>query len=176
MRKIVTISVHLAVFKSRRKVRVRIKSRHRTPAKFALVLSGIHKVVDVQGVVVSVCKIGTSSVYLVDLDRLTNFMLYSSLRMPKQVQESSEKSASNYANSSEKFQEDEDNLAPTCPSQEMIMCTRSGPLVQLTRHSDFDYYFTLCKVCSNSFQVPLSLYLIDSDAVSFNSSFCTTDI
>lgn len=60
-----------------------------------------------------------------------------------------------------------------------IVCTRSGRVFQSTRHSYFDYDFTLCEIPCNtfkvpfrSFQLPLSFFIFDSGDVSFNYSFC----
>lgn len=58
------------VFKEGDKVRVRIKSRQRTPEKFASMWCLIHKVVYVKGVLFSVREINTFRVYLVHYYRL----------------------------------------------------------------------------------------------------------
>lgn len=64
---------------------MRIKSRLRTSAKFALVLSGIYEVVNVRAVLVSVFEIGTNRVNLVHQDPITNPLLHSFARVLEQV-------------------------------------------------------------------------------------------
>lgn len=63
------------IFKLGDNVRVRIKSRQRTHAKFASVLSVLHKEIEVNGVFVSSKNVGFSRVYLVHHNRLTNPLL-----------------------------------------------------------------------------------------------------
>lgn len=46
-------------------VRVRIKSRQRTPETFASLWSNLYEVIEVKGVFVSVIELGTGRVYLV---------------------------------------------------------------------------------------------------------------
>ena len=126
------------VFKVGDQVRVRIKSRQKGPSKFQSHWSGVHEVLRVRGVVVTVRELSTGREYNTHHDRLSNPLFSHQTRVPE-AQPEHERNA----NPSENPQEPEGESEPRGNPEEALIRTRSGRVVRPPRRSDFDYSFVL---------------------------------
>ena len=122
------------VFQVGDQVRVRLKSRQKGYSKFHSQWSGIHEVLRVRGVVVTVRELSSGREYHTHHDRLSNPLFSQTTREPGH-----EPRHEANANPLDNLREPEEDSEPRGNPEEALIRTRSGRVVRPPRRDDFDY-------------------------------------
>ena len=129
------IQAPLRIFTLGDVVRVRLKSRAKSPNKIQSEQSSSYEVVSVKGVVVTFNELYSNRKYIIHHDRFSNLLCSGKPLDPRALEVT--------ANPHKKEQDSEEGKLPVRDHEKALMCTRSGRSVKLTKNKDFELLFML---------------------------------